>query len=139
VTAKSDPAPPDAAVALARRLGIGPGATVQEIGYDTDTEELVGEAIQAGSGEDPVGDDYDGVVDVALLWWREGDGDLADVLVDVMAPLVEGGVIWLFTPKFGRRGAVEPADIAEASESAGMRRTTTVSLPKWSATRLVVR
>lgn len=139
MAAKSEPATPDSALAVARRLGLGPGITVQEIGYDTDTEELVGEAIAAATGEDPVGEDYDGVVDVVLVWWRDGDGDLGDMLVDVMGPLVEGGVIWVLTPKFGSSGAVEPADVAEAAESAGMRRTTTTALPSWSATRLVVR
>lgn len=139
MAAKSEPATPDSALAVARRLGLGPGITVQEIGYDSDTDELVGEAISVATGEDPVGEDYDGVVDVVLVWWRDGDGDLGDLLVDVMGPLVEGGVIWVLTPKFGRAGAVEPADVAEAAESAGCRRTTTTALPSWSATRLVVR
>lgn len=113
--------------------------TVLEIGYDTDTDDLVGDAIVAGSGEDPVGDDFDGVVDMVLLWWRDGDGDLVDMLVDAKAPLVDHGVIWLFTPKFGADGSVEPADIAEAAATCGLRRTTSAPLPRWAATRLVSR
>lgn len=121
---------------LARRLGIAKGSTVQEIGYDTDTEELVGEAILAGCGEDPVDGDFDGVVDVVLLWWRDDDGDLTDALVDAIPSLVDDGVIWLFTPKFGEPGSVEPVDVAEAVSTAGLRRTTSLTLNNWTGTRL---
>lgn len=127
------------ASALAQRMGIGAGSTVQEIGYDTDTDDLVIEAVVAGAGEDPVDEDYDGVVDVVLLWWREDDGDLADALVDAKAPLAGSGVIWLLTPKHGRPGALEPADVADAASTAGLRRTTSVSLAQWQGVRLVSR
>lgn len=139
MTASADPTPADAADGLAGRLGIRVGMTVQELGYDSDADELVGDAIVSGSGEDPVSEEYDGVVDIVLLWWREGDGDLADALVDAMAPLVVHGVIWLFTPKYGQPREVEPADIAEAAQTTGMRRTTSLSLPRWAGTKLVVR
>jgi hypothetical protein len=127
------------AAALARRLGIGKGSTVQELGYDTDTEDLILEAVVAGSGQDPVDEDFDGVVDVVLLWWRVDDGDLVDALVDAMVPLADHGVIWLLTPKHGRRGAVEPADVSDAASTSGLRRTTTVTLREWQAVRLVSR
>ncbi len=127
------------ASALATRLGITTGITVQEIGYDTDTDDLVADAVVAGSGEHAVDEDYDGVVDVVLLWWREEDGDLADALVDTKAPLADSGVIWLLTPKFGRPGALEAADIADAVSTTGLRRTTSVSLPDWQAVRLISR
>ena len=84
-------------------------------------------------------EDFDGVVDIVLLWWREDDGDLADALVDAKPPLAESGVIWLLTPKFGRLGALEPADIAEAAATSGLRRTTSVTLGEWQAVRLVAR
>lgn len=126
----------DDAATLAARLGITKGATVQEIGYDADTEEVVGEAIVTGSGEDPVDGDFDGVVDLVLLWWRDGDGDLADALMDATPSLVDEGVIWLLTPKFGKDGAVEPFTIAEAISTTGLRRTTSLTLPAWTATRL---
>jgi hypothetical protein len=127
------------ATALAKRLGIGEGSTVQEIGYDTDTDDAVADAVVAGSGEEPVDEDYDGVVDMVVLWWREGDGDLADALVDAKAPIAKSGVIWLFTPKFGRSGALEPADIADAASTSGLRRTTSVTLPAWQGIRMVSR
>jgi len=127
------------ASALATRLGIGQGITVQEVGYDTDTDDLVAEAVEAGSGEPAVDEDFDGVVDMVLLWWRDDDGDLADALVDAKAPLAGSGVIWLLTPKHGRSGSLEPADIADAASTSGLRRTTTVTLPDWQAVRLVSR
>ena len=127
------------ASALATRMGITQGITVQEIGYDTDTDDLVADAVVAGSGEHAVDEDYDGVVDMVLLWWREEDGDLADALVDAKSPLADSGVIWLLTPKFGRPGALEAADIADAASTTGLRRTTSVSLPQWQAVRLVSR
>jgi hypothetical protein len=93
----------------------------------------------AGTGEQAVDEDYDGVVDMVLLWWREDDGDLADAMVDAKAPLAENGVVWLLTPKFGRPGALEPADIADAATTSGLRRTTSVTLAQWQAVRLISR
>lgn len=130
---------PAEAAALATRLGITQGMTVQEIGYDTDTDDLLADAAEAGSGEAIVDEDYDGVVDVVLLWWRADDGDLGDALVDAMVPLADNGVIWLLTPKHGRPGALEPADIPDAASTSGMRRTTSVTLSNWHAVRLVPR
>jgi hypothetical protein len=127
------------ALALAKRLGIGEGSTVQEVGYDADTDDLVAEAVEAGSGEPAVDEDYDGVVDIVIFWWRDDDGDLADALVDAKAPLADHGVIWLFTPKHGRAGALEPADIADAASTSGLRRTTSVTLSQWQGVRMVSR
>ena len=66
--------------------------------------------------------DYGDVVDAVLLWWRDDDGDLVDALVDSLTDLVGGGAIWLLTPKVGRPGAVDAADIAEAAPIAGLSR-----------------
>jgi hypothetical protein len=93
----------------------------------------------AATGDQAVDEDFGGVVDVVLLWWREEDGDLADALVDAKTPLADDGVVWLLTPKFGRSGALEPADIADAASTSGMRRTTSVTLSQWQAVRLVSR
>lgn len=127
------------ASALATRLGIRTGMTVQELGYDTDTDDLVADAVVAATGEHVVNEDFDGVVDVVLMWWREGDGDLIDALVDAKPPLADDGVIWLITPKFGRSGALEPADIADAAETCGLRRTTKLTLNNWQGLRMVSR
>ena len=93
----------------AERLGIKPGQVVQEIGYDDDCDEQLRDAIAQVDGVELVDEDYDDVVDVVLLWWRDGDGDLVDALVDALTPLADGGYIWLLTPKAGRDGHVELA------------------------------
>ena len=53
---------------LAERLGIKPGQVVQEIGYDDDCDEQLREAISRQKDTELVGEDYDDVVDVVLLW-----------------------------------------------------------------------
>jgi len=123
----------------AERLGIKPGQVVQEIGYDeADCDEELREAITEIEGTELVDEDYDDVVDVVLMWWREDDGDLVDALVDALTPLADGGYIWLLTPKAGRPGHVEPSDIAEAAPTAGLSQTSSVSAGRgWSGSRLV--
>ena len=122
----------------AERLGIKPGQVVQEIGYDDDSDDVLRDAIVGVEGVELVGEDYDDVVDVVLMWYRDGDGDLVDSLVDALTPLADGGYIWLLTPKAGRQGHVEPSDIGEAAPTAGLSQTSSVSAGRdWSGTRLV--
>ena len=122
---------------IAARLGITSGMIVQEIGYDDDIDQELRDAVEEIVGDDFVGEDTDDVIDVALLWFREDDGDLVDALVDAIGPLADSGVIWLLTPKRGRAGHVEPSDIAEAAPTAGLAQTSTMSVgPDWSAVRL---
>ena len=66
---------------LADRFGIEPGMVVMEMGYDDDVDEDLRDALIDRCGE-LVDEDTDEVVDVVLLWWRDGDGDLVDTLVD---------------------------------------------------------
>jgi hypothetical protein len=121
----------------ADRLGIEPGMVVMEIGYDDDIDEDLREAAMDRVG-DLVDEDTDEVVDAVLLWWRDGDGDLVDTLVDALGPLADSGVIWLLTPKAGRDGHVEPSEITESAPTAGLQQTSTVSVGKdWSGARLV--
>ena len=123
---------------LAERLGIKPGQVVQEIGYDDDCDQQLRAAVTAQPGTELVDEDYDDVVDVVFLWWRDGDGDLVDALVDALTPLTDGGSIWLLTPKAGRAGHVEPSEIGEAAPTAGLSQTSSVSAGRdWLGTRLV--
>jgi Protein of unknown function (DUF3052) len=123
---------------LDERLGIKPGHVVQELGYDDDCDEQLRDAIAAVDGVELVDEDYDDVVDGVLLWWRDGDGDLVDALVDAVTPLADGGYIWLLTPKAGRANHVEPSDIGEAAPTAGLSQTSSLSVGRdWSGTRLV--
>lgn len=124
---------------LAEQLGIKPGQVVQEIGYDDDCDEQLREAIAQRKDVELVDEDYDDVVDAVLLWWRDGDGDLVDALVDALTPLVDGGYIWLLTPTPGRDNYVEPREIAEAALNAGLLHTSSVRAGRdWLGTRLVV-
>ena len=87
-----------------------------------------------------VDEDYEDVVDVVLLWWRDDDGDLVDALVDALVSLGDGGVVWLLTPKAGRPGHVEPSDIGDAAPTAGLHQTSSISAAgDWSGTRLASR
>lgn len=125
-------------VQLGDRLGLKPGMVVQELGWDDDVDDAVREAIENAIDSDMVDGDHGDVVDAVVLWWRDDDGDLVDALVDSLTDLAGGGVIWLMTPKVGRPGAVDPADIAEAGPIAGLSTTTTVPVGKeWTATRFV--
>ncbi|HLT11511.1 MAG TPA: DUF3052 domain-containing protein [Micromonosporaceae bacterium] len=128
----------DGVRSLADRLGIESGMVVMEIGYDDDVDEDFRDQLLERVG-DFVDEDTDEVVDVVLLWWRDGDGDLVDTLVDALSPLAENGVVWLLTPKAGREGHVEPSDITESAPTAGLQQTSTVSIGRdWSAARLVM-
>lgn len=123
----------------ASRLNIQAGQAVQELGFDDDVDETVRAAIEE-CGAELVDENYDDVVDVVLLWWRDGDGDLVDALVDALTPLSSGGVIWVLTPKAGRVGHVEPSEISEAAPTAGLSQTSTISVGvDWTAARLVSR
>ncbi|QFZ17372.1 DUF3052 domain-containing protein [Saccharothrix syringae] len=125
-------------IGVADRLGIEPGAVVQEIGWDEDVDDDLRAAVEERIGSDLLDEDDDEVVDVVLLWWREDDGDLADALINATTPLAEEGTIWVLTPKTGRPGHVEPSDIAEAVSTAGLAQTSNINISgDWSATRLV--
>lgn len=122
---------------MAGRLGYLPGQVVQEFGYDDDVDEELRASVEELTGNELVDEDVQDVVDGALHWWREGDGDLVDALVDALTNLADGGVIWLLTPKSGRPGHVEPAEIEEAAPTAGLHATSTISAcPDWTGTRL---
>jgi hypothetical protein len=121
----------------ADRFGLEPGMVVMEMGYDEDVDQDLREALVERCGE-LVDEDTDEVVDAVVLWFRDGDGDLVDLLVDALGPLADNGVVWLLTPKAGRDGHVEPGEITEAAPTAGLQRTTTISAARdWTGDRLV--
>jgi hypothetical protein len=111
---------------------------LQELVWDSDTDDALRVAIEDAIDADMVDGDYGNVVDAVVLWFRDDDGDLVDSLVDALTDLVGGGAIWLLTPRVGRSGAVDAADIAEAAPIAGLSQTTTATVSKdWSATKLI--
>ncbi|WP_375000035.1 DUF3052 domain-containing protein [Aeromicrobium sp. CTD01-1L150] len=121
----------------AAKLGFVPDTVIQELGWDEDVDNELRAAIESVTGSELLDGDSDEVVDGVVMWWREGDGDLVDALFDSLQDLAEGGSVWLFTPKVGRDGYVNNADIAEAAPVAGLSTTTTSSASTdWSATKL---
>ncbi|HEX2704169.1 MAG TPA: DUF3052 family protein, partial [Candidatus Lustribacter sp.] len=83
-------------------------------------------------------EDYGDVADAVLIWWRDGDGDLVDILVESKPNLVERGFLVLVTPKAGRSGYVDASEVEDAAKITGLHAAGTVSAcPDWSATRLV--
>jgi len=121
----------------AGRMGLVTGQLVQELGWDEDVDDALRIEIEDTVGAEFIEEAVE-AVDVVLLWWRDDDGDLADGLVDALTDLRDDGVIWLMTPKVGRPGHVEPADIAEAATTAGLSQTSTSMVStEWSASKLV--
>jgi hypothetical protein len=130
-----------APAATVERLGITQDQLILEVGFDeSDCDQTIRDAIIAKSGNKFLDATSQEVVDAVILWWRDGDGDLVDELVDALTYLTEDGPIWLFTPKVGRAGYVEPSDIQDAAPTAGMSQTTSFpACADWSATRLIAR
>ena len=127
----------DDAPNFARKLGVQRDQVVQEWGWDEDTDDTIRGAVEEACGSDLLDEDTDEVVDVVLLWWRDGDGDLVDTLMDAITPLADDGVIWVVTPKTGKPGHVQPAEIAESAPTAGLMQTSSANLGDWIASRLV--
>ncbi len=119
------------------------GQVIQEFGYDSDCDEELRADIEAAIGSPLEDESYGDVIDVALIWWRDDDGDtqdLTDVLTDALTTLEDGGLIWLLAPKAGRHGHVPPAEVEEAATTAGLHTTSTIAVaPAWSAYRLTSR
>jgi len=127
----------DSGRSFAQRLGIQKDQIVQELGWDEDCDDDLRVDVEDAAGGELLDEDADEVIDVVLLWWRDGDGDLVDRLMDAIAPLAEDGVIWVLTPKTGKPGHVIPAEIAESAPTAGLMQTSSANLGDWSGSRLV--
>ena len=130
----------DSATQTAARLGFTAGQVIQEFGYDEDVDQHLREGLEAITGSELVDEDYDDVTDGVIVWYRDGEDDLTDLLVDVQTVLDDGGAIWVLTPKPGRDGHVGHNDIQEAASTAGLHVTSTFSIARdWSATKLGTR
>ncbi|MDZ5078320.1 hypothetical protein HNR09_003106 [Nesterenkonia xinjiangensis] len=125
---------------LLGELGFSSDSLVQEIGVDDDVDDAFRDALEDLLDEPLVDEDDDEVVDAVLLWFREGDGDLTDALVDSLTTLDEGGVVWLLTPRSGRDGYVAPVEIQDAAPNAGLHVTSSAGVcAHWAAARLMPR
>ena len=121
----------------ATRLGLRPRQIVQELGWDSDADDALRRQIEDGVEGELIEEAVE-AVDVVLLWWRADDGDLVDGLVDALTDLADTGDIWLMTPKVGRPGYVDAADVSEAAVTAGLSQTISAAVSDdWSASKLV--
>ena len=121
-------------------MGLAKDDLVLEVGRDSDCDSTLRDQLMTITGTQFLEGSTSEVVDAVIIWWREGDGDLVDELMDALTYLSETGPIWVLTPKVGRDGHVEPSDIHDAAPIAGLSVTSTIALAKdWTATRLVAR
>ena len=121
-------------------MGLAKDDLVLEVGHDSDCDSTLRDELMSITGTDFLQGSTSEVVDAVIIWWRDGDGDLVDELMDALTYLLENGAIWVMTPKAGRAGHVEPSDIQDAAPIAGLSVTSTIALVKdWTATRLVAR
>ena len=122
------------------RMGFAAGELILEVGYGQDCDDVLRSEIVAITGTQLLEGETTEVVDAVILWWRDGDGDLVDELMDALTYLTETGPIWVLTPKLGRDGHVESSDIQDAAPIAGLSQTSTLAVANdWTATRLVAR
>ena len=122
------------------RMGFAAGDLILEVGYGPDCDDVLRSEISQITGTQLIDGQTTEVVDAVILWWREGDGDLVDELMDALTYLTETGPIWVLTPKLGRDGHVDSSEIQDAAPIAGLSQTSTLALAKdWAGTRLVAR
>ena len=120
-----------------QKLGLTEGLVVQELGWDEDVDEDVRLRFEAACDAELVEEAVE-AADAVLLWWRDGDGDLVDGLVDALTDLTESGYIWLMTPKVGRDGFVDATELAEGAVTAGLSMTNSAAISSdWAANKLV--
>lgn len=118
-------------------MDLAAGQAVQELGWDADADESLREEVMDAIDGDLVDEALE-AVDAVLLWWRDEDGDLVDALVDALRDLSVAGHIWLLTPKVGRPGYVDPADIAEGAITAGLALANSVKVSRdWHVQKVV--
>jgi hypothetical protein len=135
------PAPPpvdpgSAGSGAVERLGFAPDQVVQEFGYDADVDDAFRLAVEQACGAEMEDDEYTGVADAVLLWFRPDDGDLGDALVDMVGVLQEGGFVVLLTPR--GEDEVDASDIDEAAVVTGLHLSGTFNAAdSWRAHKLV--
>ncbi len=124
--------------AVVARLGLRSGQIIQEFGFDDDVDADFRAAVEAVTGEDLADEDYDDVADGALVWFRDGDGDLTDLLMDAQTLLEDGAQVWVCTPMAGKEVHVFPREVLVAASLSGLHATSTFVIGgQWTATSLV--
>ena len=78
-------------------MGLAKDDLVLEVGHDSDCDSTLRDQIMSITGTIFLEGSTNEVVDAVIIWWREGDGDLVDELMDALTYLVENGAIWVMT------------------------------------------
>lgn len=119
------------------QLGLAEGMVVEELGWDEDVDEGFRQSVMEHIDSDLVEESTE-AVDAVVLWLRQDDGDVMDLLIDSLTDLGPTGFLWVLTPKIGRSGHVSQSDLAEGVVAAGLVLTTSAMVSKdWSAHRVV--
>ncbi len=127
-----------AAAATLGKLGFAQGQIIQEFGYDDDVADDFRFEIEDIVGSELADEDFNDGADGVLMWYRAGDDDLVDLLVDGITKLFDQGFIVLLTPKAGRPGEVEMSEVEEAATTAGLKTGGQFNVASdWGATRLM--
>lgn len=118
------------------QLGLHKGMVVQEVGWEDDVDQNLRDDVMDEIDDELIEDAVE-AVDLVMLWNRD-DTDVADALVDALRDLSNTGWICLLTPKIGRPGYVDPADIDEGATVAGLVVTSVIEVcPDWQARKIV--
>lgn len=127
-----------AAAATLGKLGFAQGQIIQEFGYDHDVADDLRFDVEDIVGSELEDEDFNNGADGVIIWYRAGDDDLVDLLVDGITKLFDQGFIVLLTPKAGRAGHVEMSEVEEAASTAGLLTGGTFNVANdWGATRLM--
>ncbi len=70
-------------------MGLAKDDLVLEVGHDSDCDSTLRDQIMSITGTTFLEGSTNEVVDAVIIWWREGDGDLVDELMDALTYLVE--------------------------------------------------
>ena len=105
----------------------------EQIGRRWDCDESLREEVLAAPARVLAYEDYEGIADVVLLWWRAGDGNLSDALTDALIACAGQGTIWLLTPDTDQDGHVEASDIADGTTIARLSVTASFRAAPWWA------
>jgi hypothetical protein len=120
------------------KLGFAKGQVIQEFGYDDDVDDDLRFALEDVIGTELEDEEFNDGADGVVIWYRDGDEDLVDLMVDGLTKLFDSGFIVLLTPKSGRPGHVQASDVEDAASTAGLVTGGQVNIaPEWAATRLM--
>ncbi|MDR6938967.1 DUF3052 family protein [Arcanobacterium hippocoleae] len=122
-------------------FGFQKGDVIQEFGYDEDVDFPLRDTLSRLTETELEDEDYRGVADGVLAWWRSDDGDvddLSDYLMDCAQSFADGaGIIWLMVPQSQSEFAVFASDVNDAAKAAGQSVTSSKNFSAhWTAFRI---